>query len=126
MTAEVTAGRDQICPIARVHSVPLRRSWQKCAAFGILGMSVPACYGGADADILSTMLTMEGLWVRMSLRCTTSKAPDQTRLPRLLITFPTMPERVVAPTLLPMNLMNCFTVLGLMFISSAISRVLSP
>lgn len=35
--------------------------WQKCAGFGIQGLSFPEAYGGAGADILTTMLTMEGL-----------------------------------------------------------------
>ena len=38
-----------------------RENWQKCAQFGILGLPVPEVYGGAGADILTTMLTMEGL-----------------------------------------------------------------
>jgi alkylation response protein AidB-like acyl-CoA dehydrogenase len=35
--------------------------WKKCAGFGIHGMPFPEKYGGSDADILTTMLTMEGL-----------------------------------------------------------------
>ncbi len=38
-----------------------RDNWRKCAHFGILGLPMPEQYGGADADILTTMLTMEGL-----------------------------------------------------------------
>jgi alkylation response protein AidB-like acyl-CoA dehydrogenase len=39
-----------------------RETWRKCAEFGILGLSVPEEYGGvAGADILTSMLTMEGL-----------------------------------------------------------------
>jgi alkylation response protein AidB-like acyl-CoA dehydrogenase len=38
-----------------------RENWQKCAAFGIQGLPFPEVYGGAEADILTTMLTMEGL-----------------------------------------------------------------
>lgn len=38
-----------------------RENWQKCAQFGILGLAVPEEYGGSDADILTTMLVMEGL-----------------------------------------------------------------
>lgn len=38
-----------------------RENWRKCAHFGILGLPMPEQYGGADADILTTMLTMEGL-----------------------------------------------------------------
>jgi hypothetical protein len=38
-----------------------RDSWQKCAQFGILGLAVPEEYGGSGADILTTMLVMEGL-----------------------------------------------------------------
>ena len=38
-----------------------RENWQKCADFGILGLPFPEQYGGAEADILTTMLTMEGL-----------------------------------------------------------------
>jgi alkylation response protein AidB-like acyl-CoA dehydrogenase len=35
--------------------------WKKCAKFGIQGLSFPEKYGGSDADILTTMLAMEGL-----------------------------------------------------------------
>ncbi len=35
--------------------------WKKCAEFGIQGSAVPEQYGGTGADILSTMLLMEGL-----------------------------------------------------------------
>ncbi|MGD8634583.1 MAG: acyl-CoA dehydrogenase family protein, partial [Anaerolineales bacterium] len=38
-----------------------RRWWKNCAEFGIQGLPIPEAYGGADADILTTMLTMEGL-----------------------------------------------------------------
>ncbi len=38
-----------------------RDLWQKCAEFGIQGSAFPAEYGGGDADIISTMLLMEGL-----------------------------------------------------------------
>lgn len=36
-------------------------NWQKCARFGILGLPVPQEYGGLGVDILTTLLTMEGL-----------------------------------------------------------------
>jgi alkylation response protein AidB-like acyl-CoA dehydrogenase len=35
--------------------------WKKCAEFGIHGLPFPEKYGGSEADILTTMLTMEGL-----------------------------------------------------------------
>jgi len=38
-----------------------RALWKKCADFGIQGMATPDEYGGSDADILTAMLTMEGL-----------------------------------------------------------------
>jgi alkylation response protein AidB-like acyl-CoA dehydrogenase len=38
-----------------------RQNWGKCAKFGILGLPFPEEYGGAEADVLTTMLTMEGL-----------------------------------------------------------------
>jgi len=38
-----------------------RENWEKCARFGIHGLPFPEKYGGAEADILTTMLTMEGL-----------------------------------------------------------------
>jgi alkylation response protein AidB-like acyl-CoA dehydrogenase len=38
-----------------------RDKWKKCAEFGIQGLPFPEAYGGAEADILTTMLTMEGL-----------------------------------------------------------------
>jgi alkylation response protein AidB-like acyl-CoA dehydrogenase len=38
-----------------------RENWRKCARMGILGLAVPEAYGGSGADILTTMLIMEGL-----------------------------------------------------------------
>jgi alkylation response protein AidB-like acyl-CoA dehydrogenase len=38
-----------------------RENWEKCARFGIHGLPIPEAYGGSDADILTTMLVMEGL-----------------------------------------------------------------
>lgn len=38
-----------------------RENWKKCAQFGILGLAIPEEYGGSAADILTTMLVMEGL-----------------------------------------------------------------
>lgn len=38
-----------------------RKLWDKCAEFGIQGMPFPEEYGGMNADILTTMLVMEGL-----------------------------------------------------------------
>ncbi|MEM7331066.1 MAG: acyl-CoA dehydrogenase family protein [Chloroflexota bacterium] len=38
-----------------------REIWKKCANFGILGLSFPEEYGGSGDDIMTTMLTMEGL-----------------------------------------------------------------
>jgi alkylation response protein AidB-like acyl-CoA dehydrogenase len=38
-----------------------REGWLKCAAFGIHGLPFPREYGGSDADIVTTMLAMEGL-----------------------------------------------------------------
>lgn len=35
--------------------------WKQCAEFGVLGLSFPESYGGTGADILTTMLIMEGL-----------------------------------------------------------------
>jgi alkylation response protein AidB-like acyl-CoA dehydrogenase len=42
-------------------SVFPRDLWRKCADFGIQGSGFPTEYGGNGADILSTMLLMEGL-----------------------------------------------------------------
>jgi len=36
-------------------------NWKKCAEFGILGLPFPPEYGGSHADIVTTMLAMEGL-----------------------------------------------------------------
>jgi hypothetical protein len=36
-------------------------NWRKCAQLGILGLPIPEEYGGIDADIMTTMLVMEGL-----------------------------------------------------------------
>jgi alkylation response protein AidB-like acyl-CoA dehydrogenase len=38
-----------------------RELWKKCADFGIQGSAFPERYGGSSADIISTMLLMEGL-----------------------------------------------------------------
>jgi len=38
-----------------------RGLWLKCANFGIHGLTFPEKYGGSEADILTAMLTMEGL-----------------------------------------------------------------
>ena len=38
-----------------------RDGWHACARFGLQGLPMPEAYGGAAADILTTMLTMEGL-----------------------------------------------------------------
>jgi alkylation response protein AidB-like acyl-CoA dehydrogenase len=38
-----------------------RELWKKCSDFGIQGSGFPEQYGGNNADILSTMLLMEGL-----------------------------------------------------------------
>lgn len=38
-----------------------RELWKKCSDFGIQGFAFPEQYGGNNADILSTMLLMEGL-----------------------------------------------------------------
>jgi alkylation response protein AidB-like acyl-CoA dehydrogenase len=35
--------------------------WKKCAEQGIFGLPIPEEYGGINADILTTILTMEGL-----------------------------------------------------------------
>jgi len=48
--------------IERDHRGELSRdNWNECANFGILGLAVPEEYGGSGADILTTMLVMEGL-----------------------------------------------------------------
>jgi hypothetical protein len=38
-----------------------REQWQKCAAFGLQGLPFPREFGGHEADIVTTMLAMEGL-----------------------------------------------------------------
>ncbi len=38
-----------------------RENWNKCARFGLLGLAIPEEYGGTGADVLTTMLVMEGL-----------------------------------------------------------------
>ncbi len=42
-------------------SVFSRDLWRKCADFGVQGAAFPRRYGGGEADILSTVLLMEGL-----------------------------------------------------------------
>ena len=38
-----------------------RELWDRCARYGILGLSVPAEYGGEELDLPTAMLIMEGL-----------------------------------------------------------------
>ena len=38
-----------------------RELWERCARFGILGLGVPADYGGEEIDLPTAMLIMEGL-----------------------------------------------------------------
>jgi len=38
-----------------------RESWRACGKFGIQGLPIPPEYGGGGADIMSTVLVMEGL-----------------------------------------------------------------
>ena len=38
-----------------------RELWERCARFGILGLSVPAEFGGSEIDLPTAMLVMEGL-----------------------------------------------------------------
>jgi alkylation response protein AidB-like acyl-CoA dehydrogenase len=38
-----------------------RELWERCARFGLLGLSVPAAYGGAEVELSTGMLIMEGL-----------------------------------------------------------------
>lgn len=38
-----------------------RDEWLKCAGFGVQGLPFPEEYGGSEADIMTTMLVMEGL-----------------------------------------------------------------
>lgn len=44
----------------QAHKFP-RDAWRACARFGIQGLPIPAEFGGAGADILTTVLVMEGL-----------------------------------------------------------------
>lgn len=45
-----------------LHSRFSRDDWEKCAAFGIQGMSVPAAYnGGEDTEFMTAMLAMEAM-----------------------------------------------------------------
>lgn len=38
-----------------------RDAWDRCAAMGVLGLPFPAAYGGAEADLVTTMVAMEAL-----------------------------------------------------------------
>jgi len=38
-----------------------RENWNKCASFGIHGLPFPKEYGGQEADVVTTMLMMEGI-----------------------------------------------------------------
>ena len=47
---------------ARDHDGRFERAlWERCARFGILGLSVPAGLGGSEIDLPTAMLVMEGL-----------------------------------------------------------------
>lgn len=47
-------GRDLDCTFSET-------GWKLCAERGILGLRVPEAYGGQDLDLISTLLTLEGL-----------------------------------------------------------------
>src|SRR5262249_20263051 len=38
-----------------------REKWNKCAAFGLLGLPIPAEYGGQGQDLITTTIAMEAL-----------------------------------------------------------------
>jgi alkylation response protein AidB-like acyl-CoA dehydrogenase len=38
-----------------------RGAWERCARFGVLGLSVPAKWGGSEVDLPTAMLIMEGI-----------------------------------------------------------------
>ena len=70
-TPEQLALRDEIAKFARQElnaelpsrdreEVFSRENWLKCARFGIHGLPFPRKLGGSDADIVTTMLAMEG------------------------------------------------------------------
>jgi alkylation response protein AidB-like acyl-CoA dehydrogenase len=70
-TPEQLALRDEIAKFARQElnaelpsrdreEVFSRENWLKCARFGIHGLPFPRELGGSDADIVTTMLAMEG------------------------------------------------------------------
>jgi hypothetical protein len=48
------AGRDKNAAFSR-------EAWERCARFGLLGLPIPAEYGGAGADPLTVMIALEAL-----------------------------------------------------------------
>jgi alkylation response protein AidB-like acyl-CoA dehydrogenase len=71
-TPEQLALRDEIAKFARQElnedliaqdhdGVFSREKWLRCARFGIHGLPFPREYGGSEADVVTTMLAMEGL-----------------------------------------------------------------
>ena len=38
-----------------------RDSWEKCAAMGLMALPIPSKYGGADGDLLTTIISVEAL-----------------------------------------------------------------
>jgi len=65
LSSEQSALRDEIVRFAReeLNDDLIHRdaAWKKCAALGIQGLPIPPEYGGAGADALTIMLSMEAL-----------------------------------------------------------------
>lgn len=72
LTPEQTEFRDAVAEFAagtlnddldaRTREGSFRRDlWQQCARFGLLGLPVPAQYGGSERDLPTTVLAMEAL-----------------------------------------------------------------
>lgn len=53
-------GGADLCERDRNGTFP-RDDWDRCARFGVLGLSVPQEYGGSRVDLLTAMIVMEGL-----------------------------------------------------------------
>ena len=44
-----------------------RDSWEKCAAMGLMALPIPSKYGGADGDLLTTIISVDCKYVLLGM-----------------------------------------------------------